>query len=280
VLYAKAREIYLSGKLGEVYSIEAHSDRNSASGAWIYPIPPDASERTIDWNGFLGSAPKRVFDAARFFRWRCFADYGEGLAGDLFVHLISGIHFITGTNAPPDRAQSTGGLYRWKDGRDFPDLIHTLYDYPKFNVDVRCNLNNEAGEGITFYGTKGTMVVGGSSVTWKPQDTRPHPEGYSIIGWPAGLRNQYLAQWNTEHPQMAPLTAKTEEEGESFAVPQGYNDTADHVAGFFNAVRTRVQPVENGEFGNHAAIACHLANYSYFNKTAAVWDSAAKRIKS
>ncbi len=98
ILYAKAKEIYDSGKLGEVTAIEAYWDRNSPSGAWVYPIPPDASEKTIDWNAFLGSAPKRPFDPVRFFRWRCFTDYGEGLAGDLFVHLISGIHFITGTN--------------------------------------------------------------------------------------------------------------------------------------------------------------------------------------
>src|SRR5437763_15950067 len=108
ILYVKAREIYSSGKLGDVFMIEAYSDRNSASGAWVYPIRPAASDQTIDWNAFLDGAPKRPFDSVRFFRWRCFADYGEGLAGDLFVHLISGIHFITGTNTIAQRAQSTG----------------------------------------------------------------------------------------------------------------------------------------------------------------------------
>ncbi|HVH61693.1 MAG TPA: Gfo/Idh/MocA family oxidoreductase, partial [Candidatus Sulfotelmatobacter sp.] len=106
ILYAKAKEIFDSGKLGGVFMIEGYSDRNNASGAWVYPIPPDASEQTIDWNAFLDGAPKGPFDPVRFFRWRCFADYGEGLAGDLFVHLISGIHFITGTNMIAQRAQS------------------------------------------------------------------------------------------------------------------------------------------------------------------------------
>src|SRR6202521_3189367 len=129
ILYAKAKEIYDSGKLGEVFSISASWDRNSPSGAWVYPIPPDASEKPIDWNTFLGNAPKRPFDPVRFFRWRCFTDYGEGLGGDLFVHLISGIHFITSTKDPAQRAQSSGGLYHFKDGREFPDLIETLYDY-------------------------------------------------------------------------------------------------------------------------------------------------------
>ena len=78
IVYEKAREIYASGALGEVFFIEGSSDRNSPSGAWVYPIPSDASEQTIDWTAFLVGAPKRPFDAARFFRWRCFSDYGEG----------------------------------------------------------------------------------------------------------------------------------------------------------------------------------------------------------
>src|SRR6202050_5141605 len=140
IVYEKAREIYASGALGDVFFIEGFSDRNSPSGAWVYPIPPDASEQTIDWDAFLVGAPKRPFDAARFFRWRCYSDYGEGLAGDLFVHLLSGIFFVSGTNEAPQRAQTSGGLFRWKDGRDFPDVIETLFDYPKFRVVLRSNL--------------------------------------------------------------------------------------------------------------------------------------------
>src|SRR5256714_5398538 len=211
VLYAKAKEIYDSGKLGEVTSINAYWDRNSPSGAWVYPIPPDASEKTIDWNTFLGTAPKRPFDPVRFFRWRCFTDYGEGLAGDLFVHLISGIHFITGTNTVAERAQSSGGLVHFKDGREFPDLIETIYDYPNFRVSLRCNLNNEGGEFIAFYGTKGTLIIKDATLSFKPQDTRPSPEGYSVFGWPKELRDEYYKKWAEEHPAPPPLTSKVDE---------------------------------------------------------------------
>jgi len=278
VLYAKAKEIYDSGKLGEVTSINAYWDRNSPSGAWVYPIPPDANEKTIDWNTFLGSAPKRAFDPVRFFRWRCFTDYGEGLAGDLFVHLISGIHFISGTNTVAQRAQSSGGLFHFKDGREFPDLIETIYDYPNFRVSLRCNLNNEGGEFIAFYGTKGTLIIKDSTLTYKPQDMRPSPEGYSVFGWPKELREQYMKQWSQEHPKPAALASHLDEEGESYAAPPGYSDTVDHEANFFNAVRTRKPVAENEMFGNNAAIGCHLSNFAYFNKSAAVWDAAAKKI--
>ena len=188
ILYEKAREIYASGKLGEVCCIEAYWDRNSASGAWVYPIPPGVNDQNLDWTAFLNGAPSIPFDPVRFFRWRCFTDYGEGLGGDLFVHLISGIMFITGTNTAPTRAQTTGGLYRWKDGRQFPDLIETYYDYPNFRVAVRCNLNNDGGEFIGFYGTEGTMIIKDSTLTFSPQNTLPEMEGYSTKGWPEVLR--------------------------------------------------------------------------------------------
>ncbi len=278
ILYGKAKEFYDSGKLGNVFAIEGYWDRNSASGAWVYPIPPDASEQTIDWNRFLDGATKRPFDPVRFFRWRCFTDYGEGLAGDLFVHLISGIHFITGTNMVAQRAQTAGGLFRWKDGREFPDLIETMYDYPNFRVKLRCNLNNEGGEFIAFYGTEGTLIIKDATLTFKPQDTRPQPEGYSIYGWPAALREQYLAKFREEHPHPAPLNWKVDAQSEMYALPSGYSDLVDHETNFFNAVRTRKPTVENEVFGNNAALGCHLANFSYFNKGAAVWDAGAKKI--
>ena len=88
------------------------------------------------------------------------------------------------SNVPAQRAQSSGGLFHFKDGREFPDLIETLYDYPNFRVTLRCNLNNNGGEFIGFYGTKGTMIIKDTTLTYKPEDTRPEPEGYSVFGWP------------------------------------------------------------------------------------------------
>jgi predicted dehydrogenase len=278
IVYEKARQLFAARALGDVYFIEGSSDRNSASGAWVYPIPPDASEKTIDWNEFLVGAPKRPFNAARFFRWRCYSDYGEGLAGDLFVHLISGIYFVSGTSDPPMRAQSSGGLFRWKDGRDFPDLIETLFDYPSFRVVLRSNLNNAGGEPIKFHGTKGTMEIVGQTLTFIPQDISPKPEIYSTKGWPARLRKEYLEQWAAAHPQPNPLDYQAAE-AETFTAPPDYSDVSAHQANFFNAVRTRTPTVENEEFGNNAAIGCHLANYAYFKNTIATWDEKTKTIK-
>jgi len=66
---------------------------------------------------------------------------------------------------------------------------------------------------------------------------------------------------------------------ERYTAPQGYDDTADHIAAFFHAIETREHVVEDEVFGNNAAIACHLANHSYFHRSLATWDAATKTIK-
>ena len=276
ILNKKAGEIYKSGRMGEVHQIDAHINRNSPGGAWTYPIPPDASPETMDWKGFLVDAPDRPFDPKRFFRWRCFEDYGSGLGGDLFVHLLSGILGITGMNTVASRAYSSGGLYHYRDGRDFPDMLETLYDFPEMQVHLHCNQNNNDGnDTISIYGSKGTMVVAGNTLTFTPQDVTPRFEAYGWGGMTAAQKKQGQDEWNAAYPAPAPALGEVE----SYTLPQGYNETADHIANFFRAVVTREHVVEDEVFGNNAAIGCHLANYSYFHRTVATWDSASNSIK-
>jgi len=283
ILYAKAREIYASGKLGEVHSIDAQWNRNSPGGAWVYPIPQDASPQTVDWARFDQDAPVRPFDAERFFRWRLFADYSSGLGGDLFVHMLSGIFAITGLNSAPIRAYSSGGLYHYKDGREFPDFLETIYDYagPNGNVQVHvhCNQNNnDQDERISFFGSTGTLVVTGNSATFTPQDVTPRFEGYGWDGMTAAQRKVGMEAWKAAHP--APSVPPAAPEVETFTLPRGYDDTVDHFNNFFRAVNTRQHVVEDEVFGHHAAIGCHMANYSYFHKAIARWDGESNIIKS
>jgi hypothetical protein len=197
------------------------------------------------------------------------------MAGDLYVHLLSGIQCVSGINAAPNRAQSSGSLTYFKDGRDFPDLLTTLYEYDGMTVNLHCNQNSAQSEPIIFYGKEATMTISGNTVTVAPQDTRPQPEGYSLNGWTAAAKKQYLSDWYAAHSQPPASLAQVE----TYAAPPGYDDTADHIANFFNAVETRQHVVEDEVFGNHAAIACHMANYSYFHKNVATWDAAGKTIQ-
>ena len=276
-LCRKAAEMVKAGRLGEITLIEGHTDRNGDSGAWVYPIAPDANAETVDWKAWLRDAPDRPFDAAHFFRWRCFADYGEGVAGDLYVHLLSGMQAVTGINAVPNRAFSTGSLTHFKDGRDFPDLLATLYDYNGVTVNMHCNQNNDAaGDTTIFYGREGTLTLTWGSLTFAPQNTRPQPEGYSLNGWTAEAKKKYYDDWHAAHPEPAPERGQTE----TYVSPEGFDDSVAHIANFFHAVETREHVVEDEVFGNNTAIACHMANHSYFKRSVATWDAESKTIKS
>ena len=276
ILYRKAAEIYASGRLGEVHYVEAHTDRDSPSGAGVYPVPPGISPENLDWKEFLRDAPPHEFDPVRFVRWRSYKDYGEGLAGDLFVHLLSGFMGVSGIHTPPIRAYSTGGLSRYHDGREFPDILSTLYDYPGGLVyGIHCNMITASQEPLIFSGEEANLSIIGNTLTIAPADTSPQPERYGLNGWTEALRRQYTDDWYAHHTVAPPKVAEVE----SYQTPRGYNDTATHLANFFQAVVTREHVVEDEVFGNSAAIACHMANYSYFNRAIATWDAATKTIK-
>jgi len=153
VVYAKAQELVATRAIGDVHTVESVMGRNDPNGAWVYPPPPDLSPQTLDWDTWLGTAPKVPFNPLHFARWRCWQAYGSGVAGDLMVHLLSGIHFVGGITQPPQRARATGGLFRFTDGRDVPDVHCVLYDYPQFPVVIRITLACETPEITRFLGT-------------------------------------------------------------------------------------------------------------------------------
>ena len=145
--FQKIRQLLAAGAIGELNSVEAWLDRNTAMGAWQYSIPPDASPQNIDWDRFLGTAPKRPFEPIRLFRWRNYRDYGTAVAGDLYVHLFTGLHTATGALGPR-QIFSTGGLRYWIDGRDVPDTQIRIIDYdksehhPRFQFMLRVNFKS------------------------------------------------------------------------------------------------------------------------------------------
>jgi predicted dehydrogenase len=275
VIFAKAKELYEQGAIGEVCLVEAMMGRNDPCGAWQYTVPLDLSAQTVDWETWLGTAPKRPFDPLRWTRWRCYQDYGEGIPGDLFVHLLTGIHHVAGITEPPQRALSAGGLFRWNDGRDVPDVMTTLYEYPKFRATLRVTLNTYTPEVTRFMGTRGTIEVHDNTVSVSPQ--AGIDDGPCTPGWERKMRAEYTEHWHQEHDPKPGM--QTTVEATSFYTPPGYDDDREHLGNFFRSVRTRQPSVEDATFGNNTAIACHMANYSYYKKTIAVWDKAARQIK-
>jgi predicted dehydrogenase len=279
IVYAKAKEMLASGAIGELNMVEAWVDRNSALGAWQYSIPPDASPANIDWDRFLGHAPKVPFEPVRLFRWRNYRDYGTGVPGDLFVHLISGLHFVTGAIGP-NRVFATGGLRFWKDGRDVPDVMIALYDYPSFNVMLRVNLVDGATEtmGLRFIGSEGIMMVdNGITLSKVPRELEP---GYTIDTFPKVQQEQFLKEYRQKYPSRPKVNSGQMSAEEKFVPPKGYDDAFDHHRNFIAAVRSRKPVVEDAVFGFRAAGPALLSNISYFDKKVCLWDAEAMKLKA
>jgi len=277
IISKKAKELLAAGAIGELYAVESLMSRNDPTGAWEYPPPPDLSPQTLDWETWLGPAPKVPFNKMRYARWRCWQAYGSGVAGDLFVHMLTALHFITGTNEPPRTAAATGGLYRWKDGRDVPDVHTALFQYPKFNVLMRVTLTTNSSDVERFMGTGGSMELRDGGLFVSQQDGQDHSPSYYAYSFAKDLRAQYEKEWHEKNDPKAGTQAVTE--AISYQAPPGYDVTREHLWNFFQAVRSRKPVVEDAVFGNNTALACHMANYAYFNKTIATWDAAGKKIK-
>jgi len=277
IVYGKAKELVAAGAIGDVHTVEASMGRNEPNGAWVYPPPPDLSPQTMDWDTWLGTAPKVPFNPNHFARWRCWQAYGSGVAGDLMVHLLSGIHFVGGVTTPPQRAQATGGLFVFTDGRDFPDVHSVLYDYPQFPVSIRLTLACDTPEVTRFLGTRGMLEISGDQLNLTTQDGLDHGPGWYYPSFPKPLREQYEKKWHEENDARL---AKNGTETIAFRAPTDYDDGHAHMRNFFDAVRTRKPVVEDTVFGNNAAIACHMANASYFKKCIVTWDASARNLRT
>src|SRR5450432_3819672 len=118
----KAREEIKSGVIGQLAMVVANFDRQSALGAWEYTMPTDASPATVDWKRYIAGMKDEPYDAKKFFWWRNYKAFGTGVAGDLFVHLISGINVIMDSKGP-EKIYASGQTCYWKDGRDVPDVM-------------------------------------------------------------------------------------------------------------------------------------------------------------
>ena len=277
VICTKAKELLASGIIGTLTLVEGSLGRNDPTGAWEYPPPPDASPATIDWDAWQGDVPKREFDAKIFARWRCWKEYGTGVAGDLLVHLVSGMNYMLGWNEAPKRAMALGGILRFPDGRNMPDVQATLFDYGRAPVYLRLNLGCETPEIYRFQGSKGILEVTETTISYFPQSGEDESPSYYTVSYPRAMRDAYLKQWHAEHdpkPGKEPVAEGFTYRGVS------WDEEKPHLWKFFQGVKNRQPVTEDAVFGHNAALACHMANESYFRRAAVTWDAASGQIKS
>jgi len=291
VLYDKVKELIRTGALGKVHAIEARYNRNSDIGAWQYSIPTDASPETIDWDRFLGDTTRRPFDPVRFFRWRNYWDYGTAVAGDLFIHLLTGIHHATGAIGPT-RVAAMGGRRYWEDGRDVYDIIMGLLDYPETDSHGSFTLSlvtdfEDGGGGATsfrFVGTDAVIDVSFSELNLTRvgiQHARAKQvlKGYNSVKTFSNAQQKAFAEkYLAEHPSSSEKDRS--KETEKYVVPKDYDERFDHFVNFFRSVREGKPVYEDATFGYRAAAPALLCNESYRQKREIDWDPVGMKVVS
>ena len=264
----KAHQLVKSGLIGKVNSIDGLY--TAAPGSLTpYKVPEDANEQTIWWDRFLGSAPKHNFDAQRFFQWRNWLDYGTGNAGDLFVHVLSSIHYIMDT-AGPEKVYSTGGIRHYKNGsRDTPDVLFGYYDYA------------DAGLGA-FTVQVGANYVDGISKKWGSMDFNIIGDNGRInVGWDVvtvetmkDMDMNLIKEFESNPVGGGIDTPEVVSKNKVvFHAAPGYKGGHyDHFYNFFTGIRQNSQLTSDAEFGVRAAMPALLGMESYYRGEVVYWD--------
>jgi predicted dehydrogenase len=274
----KAKELLAAGAIGKLNYAEGFWARNSPFGAWQYDIPEDASEKTVDWKRFLNKYPDRPFDAKRFFRWRCYRDYGTGVSGDLFVHLFSSLHFITNSMGP-QKIMAMGGLRYWKDGREVPDILLGMFDYPEtaqhpaFNLSLRVNFVDGTSDTtyLRLVGNEGSMNVEWDKVTLSKNVS------YAAADDPL-LKTKQNKSNESEYNRKKMVAP----DSVVYKAEDGYKGAHfDHFYNFFSCIRDGNKTSrEDALFGYRAAAPALLCNDSYFHDKAIKWDPEKLKLTS
>jgi predicted dehydrogenase len=265
--FMKGREIYKTGQLGKVALARTYIDRTSPWPEWqfytaynIQEPPKDATAQTIDWNRFVANASKRPFDVERFFRWRCWWEYGTGIAGDLMSHQWDGVNMIMGLGIP-ESAITQGSLYFWKQDREVPDQWHVLLDYPKKETAVTfaCTFNSRHhGTNTYFFGRDATLEV--------------HDQFCRLYG----------AEWKPEYgeklraAQKAAVAAGRERSeavvAPDYAMKRGEIEVSSHMRDFIDCLRSGQTPRCGIDRAWEEAVTVVMSVESFFKERKVKWD--------
>jgi predicted dehydrogenase len=279
-IWWKAKKAIADGMIGQMIESQGSYHRNGTEGEWNWPIdaaagPQGKGDNFIDWNMWLGSqfklAPKREFDADRFFRFRKYWDYSLGIASDLFYHVIAPLNICWDEPQFPTKVMATGGIYVFKklpDGkpdREVPDTFHLLAEYAKgHSLVLSSSMANDTHIPGMIRGHEGTIIMVEHGqfernvpyITVKPQVKtvrKPDRTFETVaIGGP-----EYAKKFGLKDIQ----------------IPVEQMDMMDaHIGNFLSSMRTREKPHLDVETGARAVVVINLAAQSYREGKTLYWD--------
>jgi predicted dehydrogenase len=292
--FLTAQDIITKNILGHVSLVETNTNRNDDNGAWQYDIPDTANPQTIDWNLFLGNAPKEAFNLEHFFRWRKWWAYGSGLSGDLMTHDFDRINCILKMGIP-NSVTASGGIYTHNDGRNVPDVMQVNMEYPDFSTGstqvagkekgmtfmYSATLGNQYDRGTVLMGHDGSMELGNRiSVYADPGSTKYADlikEGRIEAGVP-------IYQYDPAVNGTDAITSATSKYFANKGLLWTYRDgkrvdsTFLHLREWLSCIRNGGTPSCSIKEGFEEAISAHMGGLSYKLGRRMDWDRSTERI--
>jgi len=247
-IYQQARDIVQAGKIGQVTQVRAFWFRNSPDNKppWRYTIPDGVTEADVNWKEFLGNAPEVPWDPRRYFQWRCYWDYSNGIGGDLMVHQVDAVHMVLGLTMP-EAAFGTGAIYRWNEGgRTTTDTWNAVLEYPEGLAINYCSTfsNDHYGHCEQFLGKDATLELNNET------ELRIYAEN-------EGNRTQPVEEIEVR--------------------ARGDKDYL-HLENFFECCRTREKPNCTEVDGCYSAAAADMTVQAHFSGKKMRWDAARQEV--
>ncbi|MCC5906935.1 MAG: Gfo/Idh/MocA family oxidoreductase [Balneolaceae bacterium] len=237
-----ARDYIKSGELGDIYAVHVRS----LSGNPVPFNPGDdlPTPDTLDWDMWLGPAPKVPYNVSRHRSWYYYWDYGSGFAtGGDSIHQLDLARLIIGDPGFPESVYCAGGRYFFDDNRDVPDYQMATFDYGDFVLTL------ETGQGAPYLqGNRPEERLGDEIPRWMQHSTRIKILGSEKMmyagrmgaGWQVFDRDEKLVAQDT-----------------------GYYPLEPHVVNFIDCIRSREKPMGDIVEGHNSNVLIHLANMSY-----------------
>ncbi len=246
--WGKVRELVQQGAIGRLQHIQAGYFRD---GDWGERMPIPDREATpgpeLDWEGFLGDAPKVPFTVDRFFSWRKYLDYAGGPCTDLFPHVLTPFVSALGLGYPR-RATASGGIFKYSTyDREVPDTFNMTLDYPEgASAVLVCTLANSYSTEPAIRGDEGTLILQNAG------------------GWEAGFDS---------------ITVVPRKGAQKIVPGWKSESTPLHWKNFLHCARTREKPVSDVEFALKVQAAMCMAMLAFLQERVAHFDAATRRIK-
>ena len=250
--FKSAVDYVKSGALGKIRLVKTWAYQDWMGN--IPPVPDSEPPATVDYDMWLGPAPKRPFNRNRFhFNFRWYYDYSGGLMTDWGAHMIDVANWGMGVSVPKS-ATSVGGKFGFPDdAEETPDTQQALWEFDGFSMIWEHATAIGQGpygkdHGAAFHGNSGILVVDRSGWEVFPEtETKNGKKSYRMAGEPRrGSGGQDMHQA--------------------------------HVKDFLDAIDSRKRTASDVEIGHNSMIACHLANIAFRTGRRVQWDAAREQI--